>query len=155
MTKLEIAHRRYLRTFQSLPDFVCSAIIYLLIGALPIEAEIHLKKLALLGTIIRSDNKTLLNLCKRQLAVKKYTSNSWFVEIERLLIMYNLPCVRSLIESKFTKNKFKSLVHKAVHNHWTLKLRSECMDKSTLIFCDFQKMSTRKEHVIWQLGSKI
>ena len=129
VSKLEVAHRRYLRTFQSLPDFVCSAVIYLLIGVLLIEAEIHLKKFALLGSIIRSGNETMLNLCKRQLSVKKYTSSSWFFEIEKLLVMYNLPCVKSLIESAYSKIKFKALVHKAVHNHWTLKLRSECHDR--------------------------
>ena len=152
--KLESSHRKYLRAFQSLPDYVCSAIIYLLIGTLPLEGEIHLRKLALLGSIIRSENETMTGLCTRQLSVKKYKSNSWFIEMEKLLIQYGLPNLNYMLKTNLSKSRYKAMTHKAVHRFWTNQLRATCLEKSTTSFCDTPKLSTRKGHILWQIGSK-
>ena len=42
---------------------------------------------------------------------------------------------------------------KAVHKFWTTQLRATCLEKSTTLFCDTQKLSTRKGHILWKIGS--
>ncbi|CAC5411757.1 unnamed protein product [Mytilus coruscus] len=46
--ELEIFHRKNLRHLQSLPERTSNAVVLLLLGALPIEAEIHKRQLSLL-----------------------------------------------------------------------------------------------------------
>ena len=55
--QLERYHLRTLRQIQGLPQRTASSAVYMLLGALPIEAEIHKKQLGLLHTVFNSDNK--------------------------------------------------------------------------------------------------
>ena len=49
-------HVSVLRNLQSLPVRTASAVVLLLLGALPIQAEIHRRKLSLIHSIVRSHN---------------------------------------------------------------------------------------------------
>jgi hypothetical protein len=54
--------------------------VYLLLGALPIEAELHKRQLSLLYSILASKLK---NLMERQLTVNKNNPESFFFENTR------------------------------------------------------------------------
>jgi hypothetical protein len=56
-----------MRCFQSLPVRTATSAVYLLLGALPIEAELHKRQLSLLYSILASESKKLKNLMERQL----------------------------------------------------------------------------------------
>lgn len=56
------------------------AIAYLLMGALPLDACVHKKRLSLFGSIIRMEDSVEYRLASRQLAMKDLNSSSWFQE---------------------------------------------------------------------------
>ena len=55
-------HISNLRRFQSLPIRTATCAVYLLIGALPLEAELHKRQLGLLYNILTCTNKTIREL---------------------------------------------------------------------------------------------
>ena len=63
-----------------LPERVASCAIYILSGQLPLEADLHLRRLSLYGNIVRNDCIER-ELATRQLAIKDSTSKSWFVAL--------------------------------------------------------------------------
>ena len=66
---LEKFHKNSLRMIQSLPERTATAAVYLLLGALPVEAEIHKKQLSLLHSILDSDNNRIKEVLNRQISV--------------------------------------------------------------------------------------
>ena len=150
--KLETVHLKHLKFFQSLPLYVATPIVYLLIGCLPIEAEIDLQKLSLFGCLTRSNNNTLIDVTIRQLAVKSYSSKSWFVDVSKLLLKYNLPPAAKLLSYPLTKYQFKSLTKKAVHQYWSDVLKQQCGEKSSLRYINVAPLSTSKHHIIWDIA---
>ena len=55
-------HIHTLRNIQSLPQHTACAAVYILLGALPLEAELHMRRLGLLNGVITSDNERLEGL---------------------------------------------------------------------------------------------
>ena len=76
---LELYQRKVIR-----PERVATSAIYVLSGQLPVEAEIHKRRLSLYGNIVRNDCIER-ELAYRQLAVKESTSKSWFVALQEVL----------------------------------------------------------------------
>ena len=65
--------------------------IYIFSGMIPIEAEIHLKALTLFGNITRAEKNTVeWRIAERQLHIKTNQSHSWFIEIKKLCLKYNI-----------------------------------------------------------------
>ena len=64
-----------------MPECTARAAVYLLPGQLPFEARLDLARLSLLNCIIHSENSLLLNVLRRQLAMKNMYSNSWFANV--------------------------------------------------------------------------
>ena len=58
-------HVDLLRRIQSLPSRTALSAVYLLLGALPMEAELHKRQLSLLFSIVSSTNETLHQLVQR------------------------------------------------------------------------------------------
>jgi hypothetical protein len=87
---LEIYFRGLLQRIQHLPDSTTNAACYLLLGAIPFEAHLHIKTLALLGSIMQRSGLLEHQLCVRQLAIKGSTSSRWFIHAKKLLEMYDL-----------------------------------------------------------------
>ena len=75
---LELYQIKVIRQLLHLPERVATSAIYVLSGQLPMEAEIHKRRLSLYGNIVRNDSIER-ELAYRQLAVKESTSKSWFV----------------------------------------------------------------------------
>ena len=80
ITELKQFHTKTLKCFQSLPVRTATSAVYLLHGALPIEAELHKRQLSLLYSILASKLK---NLMERQLTVNKNNPESFFFENTR------------------------------------------------------------------------
>ena len=91
LDKLERLHKRFLKQILSLPQTVADPAVYILSGAIPLEAVIHSRALTLFGSICRLDESTVeKRLARRQLSVKSCAGNSWFVDIRRLCVRYSL-----------------------------------------------------------------
>ena len=91
----------------------------MLLGALPIQAEIHKKQLCLLYAVINSDIKCLRNVVQRQLACSFNNEYSFFYMVAKVLEQYSLPSLSNLIASDIGKEPWKILCKKAVASYWT------------------------------------
>ena len=71
-------HIQTLRNIQPLSQRTACAAVYMLLGALPLEAELHKRRLSLLNSVITSDNERLEGLVQRQLACLLNVKSSFF-----------------------------------------------------------------------------
>jgi hypothetical protein len=150
---LETAHRELLRVFQSLPTSTANAATYLLIGAVPIEAEIDRRRLALMGGIVRTPDMVLREVAVRQIAVKDSDSKSWFVTTAKTLVKYDLPCMSELLLEPPTKQQWRGMVNRAVRGYWGKALRAEAHSKSTLELLNREVLQMGKPHPCWSTVS--
>jgi hypothetical protein len=149
INKIETAHRELLRMFQSLPPRTANAATYLLIGAIPIEAEIDMRRLSLLGGIVRSPDMNLREVAARQIAVKDVNSKSWFVKTAKLLTKYELPSTHELLQDPPTKPAWKRAINRAVKGYWSKLLKAEASTKSTLCYLNIDSLRFGSAHHIW------
>ena len=96
----------------------------LLLGALPIETEIHKRQLSLLYSILQSDNDIVKGILNRQLAVYNDDPDSFCGRISSILQTYNLPSIEELLgnlpiksEWKFSQNRCKYLLDRC-YAYW-------------------------------------
>ena len=78
---LDRFHRDTLRQFQSLPKRAAIPSIYLLLGALPIEAELHKRQLSFLYILLSAENVKLKHIIERQLCVNFENKDNFFYRI--------------------------------------------------------------------------
>ncbi|CAC5396897.1 unnamed protein product [Mytilus coruscus] len=85
------SNKKLLKQILSLNINVADPAVYLISGLLPIEAEIHLKILTMFGNITRANKKSSeWRLAERQLQIKSMDSNSWFIDMKKICIKYDL-----------------------------------------------------------------
>ena len=154
LTKTQISilskfHISNLRRFQTLPLRTATCAIYLLIGALPLEAELHKRHLSLLYNILTSNNKTISELTVRQIAVNLDNNQSYYSRVQDILNQYNLPNLHYLSENLTTKEQWKLQVKTAVNKYWTETLRKEAQEKSTLKYINIHSMKIGQTHPVW------
>ena len=89
IVQLQRFHISTLKRIQSLPERTASSVVQLLLGALPVQAEIHKRQLSLLHSIANSKNARIKGLMSRQLSLEG--QKSFFVAAEHTLKMYSLP----------------------------------------------------------------
>ena len=112
LQQMEKYHLQTLRQIQLLPRRIATAAVFMLLGALPIEAEIHKKQLSLLHLVITSDNICLQELLQHQLACSYDNIHSFFYVIVQVLAKYNHCTLNSLFASDIGKLQWKKCVGK-------------------------------------------
>lgn len=127
LEELEKFHLETLKNIQSLPTRTANAIVYLLLGALPLKAEIEKKQLGLLHAVVTSENQTLQQFWKRQYAVQH--EGSFFRNIQELVERYGLPPPSEM--AHIGKEQWKILIKKTLRCYWTEQLQREAGEKST------------------------
>ncbi|CAG2216626.1 unnamed protein product [Mytilus edulis] len=126
LDNLQIQYKKLLKQILSLNINVADPAVYLISGLLPIEAEIHLKILSLFGNIARANkNSSEWRLAERQLQIKSFDSNSWFIDMKKICIKYNLENPLSLLYNEMSKGKWKKMTTTAVHKYWTTRINEE------------------------------
>ena len=154
LNKLELYHRRNLRFIQHLPKSTATPAIYLLLGTLPIEAEIDLKILSLFNNIIRpnSDSPPALyirEIILRQLANLDDISSGWTRHVTKILAKYKLPTAYELITVPPKKTQLKQTIKKAITKHWTEVLQEEANTKISLHFLISISCTIGQIHPTW------
>lgn len=96
MHMLNKFHLETLRRFQSLPTRTATSAVYLLLGALPIEAELHKRILCLLYNLITSTNDTVIHLTERQIVMNLDNPQRYNGRAKEILDKYSLPSLQSL-----------------------------------------------------------
>ncbi|CAG2226312.1 DNCL2 [Mytilus edulis] len=128
ISNLTIYFVKLLKRIQHLPDRTANAAVLLLIGQIPIEAEIHKRILGIFRNIIDNDNSV-----ERDLAFQ----------------LYDLPSPHDLLVNPPSKSKWKKLVNSSVNYYWITKLKSEASEKSSLNLLNYTDAEFGSIHSIW------
>ncbi|CAC5387247.1 unnamed protein product [Mytilus coruscus] len=120
-------HIKTIRCFQSLPIRTSAAAYNLLIGAIPIDTELHKRqlKVSLLYSVRVSENTKLRTLKERQLIVNSENPESFFPRVQEIIKYNNLMQIHELIKSLPTKCQWKKQINTVIANKWTSKLQAE------------------------------
>ena len=83
----------------------------MLIGILPVEAEVHKRILNKFGSIVNDPRSAEYEIVKRQLVVKSLTSTStsWTTNIRLLTHKYGLPSAHEVLINPPLKNSWNLL----------------------------------------------
>ena len=85
LDELEKFHLEALKNIQSLPTRTANSVTYLLLGALPLKAEMDRKQLGLFHSIVTSENLTRQEVSKRQIPMKNQGSIFKHIFLHRYL----------------------------------------------------------------------
>ena len=125
MECLQMYFKKLLKQLLSLPNNVADISIYILSGLLPIEAEIHLKALSLFGNITRAKRSSVeLKLADRQLLLKNRNNHSWFVDIKKICLKYDIQQCYQFLTNPLTKSKWKTLIKEKVCDYWADRINN-------------------------------
>ena len=130
---LEKFQRKVLKCLMGIPERTATAALYIISGLLPIDAQLDIKYLSFLFSMISHDGR-LKDLILRQYIMKKAKSNSWITNIKFILQKYALPSVVDLISNCPTKIEWKRSVKDAIIKHVSAALEEEVKCKSTLVY---------------------
>ncbi|MES9904544.1 MAG: reverse transcriptase family protein [Sedimenticola sp.] len=146
VNQLERFHTKTLKNFQSLPLRTATSAVLLLLGALPVEAEIHRRQLSLMYAIAHTRNSKLRLLMERQIVMGYKTS--FFSTASTLLQQYNLPPITDL--PKYPKLRWKYMTKTAIGTYWTEKLTEDAKSRSTLNYCNIPSLRIGLTHPVWE-----
>ncbi|CAC5388978.1 unnamed protein product [Mytilus coruscus] len=152
--ELEIFHRKNLRHLQSLPERTSNAVVLLLLGALPIEAEIHKRQLSLLYSIVSCDNSKIKDVMNRQIATNYDNKKSFFSRILNILEIYDLPSINYLQKNLPKRDIWKEETKKKVNQYWNAQLKSEALDKTSLRNMNIENLEVGKTAQVWNLQNQ-
>ena len=149
--KMEKFQRKILRQLQFLPSSPApaNAAVYGLLGAKPIEALIDTAILTLFGSIIRDTESAEMKIAIRQLAVKSFKSNSWFMKVRKILSKYDLPSIFDLLNNPPTKLEWKASVNDAIRAYWNEEIIADAKARSSLKHLNVSKIQIGKSHQVW------
>ena len=142
-------HISNLRRFQSLPIRTATCAVYLLICALPLEAELHKRQLSLLYNILIFTNKTIRELSSRQIAFNLDNNQSYFSKVQDILNIYDLPNLQCHNKSLTSKENWKIQVKRAINKKWSELLQKEALEKSTLKYMNIDSLGISLTHGVW------
>ena len=145
---LEIYYRKLLKQIQHLPERTSTSAVYLLLGKIPIEGELHKKMLKTFGNIIRNENSIEREIAIRQLAIKCTKSGSWFPKIVEIAEKYDLPSLHDLLENPPSKYAWNKLVNIRIQNYYFSLFDMDVKEKSTLKYIHFTEK--KGVHNIWE-----
>ncbi len=129
---LSAYHRTLLKHIQSLPDRTASVGVYLMVDALPLEAELDLRVLRFFGAVSRLEaDNPLRQIMTRQMAIKQASSNSWFSKATEAAKKYGLNLHHHL-SIPYSKESWKAITKSAIRSHWRAELLTELLAKSSI-----------------------
>ncbi|VDI29779.1 Hypothetical predicted protein [Mytilus galloprovincialis] len=141
-------HVNFLRQIQALPSRTAISAVYLLVGALPIEAEIHKRVLSLFHSIFSSNNENLKKALERQYVLQTHEL-TFLNRVADILYMYNLPPWTDLKDQLPSKLSWKCKAREAINNYWKVNLQRDANSKTTLKFLCIPNLDIGKPHTIW------
>ena len=146
--ELDKSQRTLLHEIQGLPDSTAIPAVYLLLGVLPMSAQVHIKILSVYNSIIHRP-KTEFDIIMRQLAIKDSSSHSWTSELRRVLYTYQLPSPMQLAHNPPEKERWKQMVKAAVWAHWENKLKDQAAVMKSLRYLNINMCAIGYTHPVW------
>ncbi|VDI12733.1 Hypothetical predicted protein [Mytilus galloprovincialis] len=149
-----IAFQSNRESVKALPTRTASAAVFSLLGALPIEAELHKRQLSLLHSILASENQNLRDILLRQYRLE-ICNGTFLHRTENVLLQYSLPSIDELLIFLPTKIKWKQSVRHAINTFWSNKFRSLSREKSTLTRLCTDIINIGEIHSVWKTATEI
>ncbi len=146
-------YRGILWSVQGLIDHVASEAVYLLLGNIILEGQLHIRCLTLYGAITRMRGHTLHSLAMYQLAIKDSGSHSWFVWLGKVADIYGIN-LHPPLSSPWSKHQWKQYVNNTITTHWFYKFLSSASDKSSLRWISHASLKVGQCHPIWDTCPK-
>jgi hypothetical protein len=149
-TQLRTLNKYYeemMRRILGLPDSVAGPAVYILLGALPLQAHIDRKALALLGNILRDKESIEWNILQRQALIKTSLEESWVSKIKRTLKSYKLPNIFDLMHNFSAIKNWKELVKTTINNHWKAELMEKTKTYSSLRYLAYENYKPGQVHL--------
>ena len=94
-----------------------AASAYGLLGIRPIQQELDIRTLSLLGNVLLNKNTLEYEIAQRQLVVKSIESKSGFADCNRLLYKYNLPNIYHVIDNIESLEGWKVQIKKQIDSY--------------------------------------
>lgn len=149
--QLERFQKKVFKQILSLSTKTADAAVYILLGAETIEQIIHKMAIGLFLRIAKNTNSIEHQLAIRQLALKNIDSKSWFVKINNILRIYNLPSAYEIILQP--KKNWKFITHDEIDKTWRNKWTEQVESKTTLKYLQTNHWDIRKPHFCWKAVS--
>ena len=155
LEELEKYHRKNLRYIQHLPQSTATPAIYLLLGALPIEAHLDIRTLTLYRSIISHKQNNppadyIREIIYRQLITTSDDSSSWTRHVAHILAKYNLPSAYQMFVDPPKKAAWKRTVDRVVKQEWTRRLQGDAELKPSLEYLNPSSCHLGHTHRIWK-----
>ncbi|CAC5359229.1 unnamed protein product [Mytilus coruscus] len=141
--------RAEIKENESMPARTATGAVYLILGALTIEAEIHKRQLSFLYNIVSCNNSTIQDLEDRQLIMNLENPHSFFCKVAGTLTLYDLPSTDSLKQQPPSKQKCKSSVKLALQDYWSNFFLKDIEAKTTLVHLDRTLLKIVSVHPVW------
>ena len=124
--QLQIVQLKFLKRILNLPSSTPNSFLFLELGVLPIEKEIHKRQLMYLHRILTmSEEDPVRQMFTNLVEFTDKGESNWWSQVKPFLVKYNLP--QSLDEIKnLSKVTFKGMVNKAVATTAFEELKAEC-----------------------------
>ena len=130
--KLEQFQNKCLKQLQHLPDRTANVACNALMGIIPMEIQIHKNILNLFIGILHSPNSVEYRIAMRQLATKSIEEASFFSNVRKILMKYDLHTAYSLIINTPDKRNWKKMLKESVNLYVEKKLKEEIKEKRSL-----------------------
>ena len=147
---LEKFHLSTLKHFQNLPTQTASAAVYALLGALPMEGILDLRRLSIFGAIARCTETAIHRLAQQQSRKDVLPAGSWFQLLRDLLNKYGLTSPEEILCDPPSKPSWKKATTQAVNSYWENRIQLLFTEKSTLDLFSPTDYGIRKLHKLWK-----
>ena len=149
--KLERTYKHFIKQILSLLVTVSDPAVYILAGAIPIEAVIHKRALVLFGSLCRLGGDSVeKRVARRQLCVKSFESNSWFTAVCKLFFRYDLLDCWNVVDTPPSKLQWKSLVHMHANAYWVDRIKATSLLYSSLEYLTADDSYPGNKHCLLQ-----
>ena len=150
---LETQFKKIIKHILSLPTTTADPAPFILSGLIPAEGLIHLRALTLFGNITRLDADSLeKRLALRQLSVKDTQSGSWFIDIRRICVKYDLPDPLDVLSDPPSRYAWKRQIHVKINNYWKDRLIKQAELYSSLQHLSITLYNPGKVHPLLRIG---
>ena len=94
-------------------------------------------------------------LARRQLTVKGFEGNSWYVAVRKLLLKYKLPDCWDIVENLISKFKWKRMVNSQVEEYLANEIRQKAFLYSSPECLNIEDYRSGKKHWLIQHICKV
>ena len=138
-----------MKQLQNLPDRTANVACNALMGVIPIEIQIHKNILNQFIGILHSPNSVEYRIAMRQLVTKTVEEASFFSNVRRILMKYDLPTAYSLIINTPDKRNWKKMLKESVNLYVEKKWKEEIKEKRSLKYLNPDSLKVGQTHHVY------